>query len=320
MIWPRAAAGLSLALLLLVAGAGCERNTKKRIAVVPKATSHIFWLAVKAGSTAAGERFGVDIEWNGPATETDFARQIQIVDSAIARRMDGIVLAAGDRKALKQVVDRAMEVGIPITIFDSGLDSENYTSFVATGNVEAGRMAGREMGRLLGGKGKVALIQHVPGSVSTQDRETGFEEAIAKEFPGIQIVQKLYGMADRAKSMAAAENILTAHADLNGIFCSTEPSASGAILALKGRARNGKVKLVGFDVNDAMIEEMRAGTLDATVLQDPFKMGFEAVRTVVDKINGKTPDKRIDLPAVVVTKANLDSPEMQRLVKPELKQ
>lgn len=319
MNWRRAA-GLGLALLAMLAGAGCERNTKKRIAVVPKATSHIFWLAVKAGSTAAGERFGVDIEWNGPATETDFARQIQIVDSAIARRMDGIVLAAGDRKALKQVVDRAMEVGIPITIFDSGLDSENYTSFVATGNVEAGRMAGREMGRLLGGKGKVALIQHVPGSVSTQDRETGFEEAIAKEFPGIQIVQKLYGMADRAKSMAAAENILTAHADLNGIFCSTEPSASGAILALKGRGRNGKVKLVGFDVNDAMIEEMRAGTLDATVLQDPFKMGFEAVRTVVDKINGKTPDKRIDLPAVVVTKANLDSPEMQRLVKPELKQ
>lgn len=314
------ALGALLAVIAALGITGCGRNQKKRIAVIPKATSHVFWLAVKAGAMSAGEKFGVEIDWNGPATETDFPRQIQIVDSAIARHMDGIVLAAGDRKALKGVVDRAMESGIPITIFDSGLDSDNYTSFVATGNVEAGRMAGREMGRLLGGKGKVAIIQHVPGSVSTGDREAGFEEAIAKEFPGIQIVQRLYGLSDRAKAMAAAENILTAHPDLAGMFCSTEPSASGAILAIKGRGKSGQVKLVGFDINDAMIEEMRAGTLDATVLQDPFRMGFEAVRTVVDKINGKTPDKRIDLPAVVVTRANLDSPEMKRLVKPDLKQ
>ena len=311
----RSAAGL-----LIVAATGCQRNLKKRIAVIPKATSHIFWLAVKAGSVAAGKEFDVEIEWNGPASETDFARQVQIVDSAIARHVDAIVLAASDRQALIQVVDRAMSAGIPTTIFDSGLDSENYTSFVATGNLEAGRMAGREMGRLLGGQGKVAMIQNVPGSVSTQDRESGFEEAIAKEFPGIQLVQKLYGMSERAKAMAAAENILTAHPDLAGLFGSTEPSASGAILALTARGRNGKVKLVGFDVNETMIEAMQSGTLHAMVLQDPFKMGFEAVRTVVEKINGRTPPKRLDLPAVVVTPANLDSPEMQRLVKPKLEQ
>ena len=304
--------------LLLMTAAGCRQGGNKRIAVIPKATSHIFWLAVKAGAVAAGEKFKVDIEWNGPASETDFARQVQIVDSAIARRVDGIVLAASDRQALTQVVDRAMSLGIPTCIFDSGLDSENFTSFVATGNLEAGRMAGREMGRLLNGKGKVAMIQNVPGSVSTQDRETGFEEALAKEFPGIQLVQKLYGMSERAKSMAAAENILTAHPDLDGLFGSTEPSASGSILALTSRGRQGKVKLVGFDVNETMVEAMRAGTLDAMVLQDPFKMGFEAVKTVVDKINGQTPPKRMDLPAVVVTKANLDSPEMSRLVKPDV--
>ena len=310
----RSAAGLLLAV------AGCQRNQKKRIAVIPKATSHIFWLAVKAGAVSAGKEFGVEIEWNGPAAETDYARQIQIVDSAIARHVDGIVLAASDRKSLTQVVDRAMSAGIPTTIFDSGLDSENFTSFVATGNVEAGRMAGREMGRLLNGKGKVAMIQNVPGSVSTQDRETGFEEALAKEFPGIQLVQKLYGMSERAKSMAAAENMLTAHPDLDGLFGSSEPSASGSILALNARGRNGKVKLVGFDVNETMVEGMRAGTLHAMVLQDPFRMGFEAVKSVVDKINGKNPPKRMDLPAVVVNSANLDSPDMQRLVKPKIDQ
>ena len=305
--------------MLLMAAAGCQQRGNKRVAVIPKATSHIFWLAVKAGAVSAGEKFKVDIEWNGPAAETDVARQVQIVDSAIARRVDGIVLAASDRQALTQVVDRAMSLGIPTCIFDSGLDSENFTSFVATGNLEAGRMAGREMGRLLNGKGKVAMIQNVPGSVSTQDRETGFEEALAKEFPGIQLVQKLYGMSERAKSMAAAENILTAHPDLDGLFGSTEPSASGSILALTSRGRQGKVKLVGFDVNETMVEAMRAGTLDAMVLQDPFKMGFEAVKTVVDKINGQRPPKRIDLPAVVVTRANLDDPDMRRLVKPDVK-
>lgn len=303
---------------LMIGAAGCQRDTKKRIAVIPKATSHVFWLAVKAGAMEAGRKLNVNVEWNGPAAETDFARQIQIVDSAIARRMDGIVLAASDRKALTQVVDRAMSLNIPTTIFDSGLDSDNYTSFVATDNLEAGRMAGREMGRLLKGKGKVAMIQNVPGSVSTQDRETGFEEALAKEFPGIELVQKLYGMSDRAKSMAAAENILTAHPDLDGLFGSTEPSASGSILALTARGRNGKVKLIGFDVNETMIEGMRAGSLHAMVLQDPFKMGFEAVKTVVDKINGQPPPKRMDLAAVVVTPENLDSPEMQRLVKPKI--
>jgi ribose transport system substrate-binding protein len=305
---------------LMLGAAGCTRDQKKHIAVIPKATSHVFWLAVKAGAMGAGEKLGVTVEWNGPASETDFARQIQIVDSAIARRVDGIVLAASDRKALAQVVDRAMSLGIPTTIFDSGLDSENFTSFVATDNLEAGRMAGREMGRLLKGKGKVAMIQNVPGSISTQDRETGFEEALAKEFPGIQLVQKLYGMSDRAKSMAAAENILTANPDLDGLFGSTEPSASGSVLALNARGRNGKVKLIGFDVNETMVEAMRGGTLDAMVLQDPYKMGFEAVKTVVDKINGRTPPKRMDLAAVVVTKANLDEPDMQRLVKPKLGQ
>ena len=92
------------------------------------------------------------------------------------------------------------------------------------------------------------------------------------------------------------------------------------ILALNARGRNGKVKLIGFDVNDAMVEAMRAGTLHAMVLQDPFQMGFAAVKTVVDKINGQASPKRMDLPAVVVTSANLDSAEMQRLVKPKIAQ
>lgn len=293
---------------------GCSRHAQKRVAVIPKGTSHVFWLSVQAGAVAAGRDFNLTIEWNGPAQETEFARQIQIVDSMIARRVDGIVLAAADRKALIQSVDRAMAAGIPVTVFDSGLDSTNYVSYVATDNVEAGRLGARALARAIGGRGKVAVIQHVPGSVSTSDRERGFEEAIATEFPEIRIAQKLYGMSDRGKSMAAAENILTAHPDLRGLFCSTEPSSTGAALALKARQLGGKVKMVGFDSNEAMLEDLRSGVIYATVVQDPFKIGYEAVKTIALKLAGKQPPRRLDLPAIVITKDNIEQPDIQRLI------
>jgi len=228
------------------------------------------------------------------------------------------VLAAGDRKALVQAVDRAMAQGIPVTIFDSGLDSSNYTSYVATDNVEAGRIGARALAALLGGKGKIGLVRHVPGSVSTTDRENGFLEVIKREYPGITIAQEAYGMSDPAKSRAVAENILTAHSDLAGFFASTEPSATGTILALKSRGASGKVKLVGFDSNDAMIEDMRGGTLQAMVVQDPFKIGYEAVKSIADTIAGRPVSKRQDLPAFLVTPQNLDQPATQALLKPDL--
>jgi len=309
----------SLAAALALGGAACNRGGRKRVAVIPKGTSHIFWLTVQAGAVAAGQEFNFDILWNGPAMETDYSRQIQIIDSYIAQRVDGIVIAASDRKALVAPIDRAMAAGIPVTVFDSGLDSTNYISYVATDNKEAGRMGAREMGRLLGGKGKIGVVQHLPGSVSTTDREEGFSEVIAKEFPGIQIVARQYGMSDRSKAMAAAENMLTAHADLDAFFCSTEPSATGTALAVKSRGAAGKVKIVAFDSNESIIADMRAGVIQAMVVQDPFKIGYEAVRTIREKLEGRTPPKQMDLEGRVVTLENLDQPEMQKLLNPDLK-
>lgn len=126
--------------------ASCRGNRKRKIAVIPKATSHVFWLSVQKGAFAAGEEFGVDILWNGPPQETEYARQIQIVDSMVAQRVDGIAIAAAERKALVSCVERAVAAGIPVTVFDSGLDSQNYLSYVATDNVEAGRLGARTLG------------------------------------------------------------------------------------------------------------------------------------------------------------------------------
>ncbi len=303
---------LTVAALFLAVG--CGGPHRKVVGVVPKSTSHIFWVAVERGAKAAARDFNLELIWNGPPSETDYARQIQIVDSLIARHVDGLVLAATERQALVGPVDRAMAAGIPVAIFDSGLDSTNYTSFVATNNYAAGRLAAAALGKLLGGRGSVGIVMHVPGSVSTMDRERGFEDALAGDYPNVKIVARQYGMSTRARSRDATENILTAHPDLDGLFASTEPSSSGASLALASRGLAGKVKFVAFDTSDSMVEDLKRGTIHAMVVQDPFKIGYEAVRTIADKLNGKTPPKRIDLDGVLVTRPDLEKPEVRALL------
>ena len=237
----------------------------------------------------------------------------------IARHVDGLAIAASERNALNHSLERAAAESIPVTIFDSGVDSKNYMTFIATDNLEAGRMAGRKMGELLGGKGAVAIILHAPGSYSTMDRETGFKEVIARSYPGIRVVAEQFSGGDRAKAMRVAEDILTVHGDLAGMFASSEPTAVGAAQALKARGLAGKVKLVGFDASEGLIQDLKTQVFSALVVQDPFKMGHEAVRTLAEKLAGKSPQKQIDLSAVVVTAPDLDKPEIHKLLYPDLK-
>jgi ribose transport system substrate-binding protein len=305
------AAAVSVAAVLLC---GCGQPRKKIVGVVPKSTAHVFWVTVETGARAAAYEHNLDIIWNGPPLETDHARQIRIIESLIARRVDGIAVAASDRKALVASLDRAAAQGIPVTIFDSGLDSTNYLSYVATDNYEAGRTGARELGRIMGGRGKAALIMHMPGSVSTLDRERGFEDVMAREFPAIQVVARQYSMASRARARDVTENILTAHSDLDGLFSTTEPSSTGAALALHSRGKAGKVKFVGFDFSDSMINDLQKGVMDAMVVQDAYRIGFEAVRTLAEKLAGGSPPKRVDLPGVLVTRENLEKPEIQKLL------
>ena len=309
-------AALALAGCLLLAS--CQNSQKKVIAVVPKANSHLFWQTVQAGAMAAGRELGVEVVWNGPAQETEYSRQIQIVDSMIARHVDGLAVAASDRTALAAPIERAAKAGLHVTVFDSAVDTDNILTFVATNNYEAGQLGARKLAELVHGKGKVAMLMHAPGSASTMDREKGFEDVIAKEFPNIQIVARQFGMSDRAKARDAAENILSAHTDLNGIFASSEPSSVGAALAIRARNLTEQVNMVAFDSTEGMVEDLKAGAIDAMVVQDPFKIGYEAVRTQVDALNGKQLPKRIDLSARVITKPDLEKPDVKALLFPDL--
>src|SRR5580704_12992561 len=159
---------------------GCQSSRKQVIGVVPKGTSHIFWQSVQAGAIAAGRDLGVEVVWNGPPQETEYSRQVQIVDSMVARGVDGLAVAATDSTALSQPIDRAAKAGILATVFDSGVETTNYLTFVATNNYEAGKMGARKLAELVHGKGKVAMVMNAPGSASTVDREKGFEDAIGK--------------------------------------------------------------------------------------------------------------------------------------------
>jgi ribose transport system substrate-binding protein len=310
---------LSTLMLAALLAPACSRapsgDAKKVIAVIPKGVSHFFWQTVHAGAEAAGQEAGVIIDWKGPAQEINYTDQINIVEDAINRRVDGIVLAPSHRDTLVPIVERARREGIPVIIFDSGIATENYLSYVSTDNRQGGVVAAERLAEKLGGKGKVAVLGNKVGSVSTDERESGFQETIKQKYPGIEIVQFLYGEADRAKSLDRALDILTGHPDLNGLFASNESSSVGAAQAIKQKGLAGKVVLVGFDSSPNLIEDLKAGALDSLVLQNPYRMGYEGVMTLVNKLNGQEVPRRIDTGVKLLTKDNLETPEMQQLIK-----
>jgi len=297
--------------------ASCQHRSKKLIAVVPKATSHLFFVSVHAGVLAAERDFGVEVLWNGPQDETDYSRQIEIVDSMITRRVDALAISATDRTALIAPVKRAMQAGIPVTVFDSGLDVKGYVTFVATDNYGAGQTAARKLAELIHGKGKVAELMQKPGGSSTGDRERGFDDTMAKEFPAISIVARQYGMGEPAKSRNAAEDILTAHQDLDGIFASAEANSLGTIQAIKARGLAGKIKLITFDSSDIHVAALKDGTIDVMLVQDAYRIGYEAVHSLVMKLNGQTPPPQMDLKVHVIRKQDLDQPGVQALLFPK---
>jgi ribose transport system substrate-binding protein len=303
--------------LTLALAAGCNRRHRTTIAMIPKASADIFWQSVHAGAVKASWDNHVDIVWDGPANETDIATEMQIVETMINRRVDAICLAPSDRSAFKIAVDRAAKAGIPVIIYDSGLDSENYRTFVATDNYLGGKLGAERLGERMHGKGKIVMVKTVPGGASTTAREDGFRDGLKAKFPAIEILDERYGMASVAQSLAVTENMLTAHPELEGIFCSNESGSLGASQAL--RARKKKLKLVGFDSSPSLIEALQAGWIDTLVIQDPFRMGETAVNAAVKAIGGGQTPKTIALPPRLVDLGNLHDPAINAQLHPDLK-
>ena len=294
------------------------------IAVIPKGTTHEFWKSVHAGAVQASRELNVDIVWKGPLKEDDREAQIAVVEDFVNRRVSGIVLAPLDDTALRAPVASAVKAGIPVVIFDSDLKSEDYASFVATDNRRGGALGGKRLGELLGGKGRVAMLRYQEGSASTSNREQGFLDAM-REFPGIEVVSaNQYGGATTETAYKAGENLLAAlqapggGLAVDGIFCPNESTTFGMLRALQDGGHAEKVRFVGFDSSAKLVEAMRAGQLHGLVLQNPMRMGYLGVKTMVDHLLGRPVEKRIDTGAALVTPENMDEPQNRQLLAPDL--
>ncbi len=304
-------------LIALLAGCASKKDTIT-IAVVPKGTTQSFWLAVKAGAEDAAKEGNARIVWKGPAKETDVAGQKRIIENFINQKVDAIVMAACNEEALIPTVEQADKAGIPVITIDSGVKSDVPLSFIATDNVEGARKAAKVLSELIGGQGEVGLIPFVKGAATSNMREEGFKQEIAKN-KQIKLVSTLYSNSDIMQGMKATKDMLTANPRLAGIFAANEGGAVGAARALDLRGLGGKVKLVAFDAAPAQIAALQKGTIQALVVQNPYKMGYEGVSAALSAIRPKSDrkiERRIDTGVTVVTMENFNDPEIQKILYP----
>ena len=326
---------LSTLLLSISIISGCGGNTASptsseggdssketiRIAVIPKGTSHEFWKSVHFGAEKAASELGnVEIIWRGPVVESDTGSQIEVVKTMITSQVDGIVLAPNQKGGLVDAVQESIEEGIPVVIFDSGLDEgPEIVSYVATDNYKGGKMAADAMAEAIGGKGNVILLRYIAGSESTEQREQGFLDGL-EAYPEIKVVSSDQRGGDNAtSSKEKVDQLLQLHQDdLSGIFAVCEPNANGTLEALRNFGLTQKVKLIAFDPSDALIEALQDGSCSGIVLQDPVQMGYQSVMTLVGSLDGNSAEAFISTGEYIATPGNMAESRIQELLKPEI--
>jgi ribose transport system substrate-binding protein len=314
----------SLGMLLGACSASAPENGKATIAVIPKGTSHVFWQSIHAGAAKASQELGVDIIWRGPLREDDRASQIAEVEGFITRGVSGIVLAPLDEAALVGPVADAARAKIPVVIIDSGLKGGDFVSFVATDNRLGGRMAAEGLAKMLPQGGRIVVLRYAEGSASTEEREAGFLEEIAKYTNILVLSSNQYGGADvegayrRAEAMFHRFRRPDGSLALDGIFTSNESNTLAILRVLQSSGWAGKVKFIGFDSSDTLVKGLSDGHIDALVVQDPVRMGYLGVKTMVDHLQGRPVEKRIDTGARLITRDGMTDPTVRELLQPDL--
>jgi ribose transport system substrate-binding protein len=292
------------------------------IAVIPKGSTHEYWKSIHEGANEAAQELGnVTIDFKGPEKEDDKDGQIKVVENFVQTKVDGIVLAPLDATALGPAAKEAQDASIPVVIIDSTLNNFTPVSYVATDNQKAGKLGGEELAKELGGKGNVIMLRYEEGSASTEQREAGFEDAM-KENPNIKIISdNQHAGATEETAQKASENLIQEFTkdgkfQADGIFCPNESSAFGMLRALQDANLAGKLKFVGFDSSDPLVAGLKSGQINGLVVQNPVKMGHDGVTNLVKSIRGEKVDDKEDTGATVVTKANMDQPDVAKLIAP----
>jgi ribose transport system substrate-binding protein len=305
-----AATALSFAMGSAMAAGG-------EIAVIVKTSNSNFWQNVQKGATASMKDMkGYTMTFQGPASESAVADQVNMVENAVNRKVAGIVLAPSDPDALIPAIKKAWEAKIPVVLIDSMISDSGkqyYQSFLATDNDAAGALCAKELIAKVGKTGKIAVMSYVAGAGSEIGRVGGFTKYI-QAHSKLQIVGPYYSQSQMATALNQTTDVLTSNPDLVGIFGANEPTAVGMARAIVQAGKAGKVVAVGFDGNQDLQNFVKNGTLLATAVQGSYQMGSMGVKTVASIIEGKQTPKFVNTGVVMVTKQNIDKPEAKNVL------
>jgi ribose transport system substrate-binding protein len=279
---------------------------KYKIALVTKMVDSTYWQTVKKNAEKEAQKLGnVEITHLGPPTEADIDKQVQIIETCISDKYDGIILAACDKDALVEPVKKAKAAGIPVVMIDSGISEDAYDAFLATNNVDAGASCAKLMAKLIGDSGDVAIVNFAAGTQTAVDREKGFTDEIKKNHPKIKIVGVQYCDSDPTKAANQATDFISANPNLKGIWGANDQSAVGVAQAVTEKKLGDKIAVVGFDNSDDIKAGLASGAIKGTAVQMPSVMGSKGVDLVLDLINGKKIDnKNVDTGVTMVTTEN----------------
>ena len=292
-----------------------------RIPVIVKATTSQYWATVFDGADAAAKKLGVTITKLGASAETDVAKEVSIMENATQSKPTAIVIAATNAQALAQPIAAATDAGIPVIVIDSNANTDKYVTFLATNNVTGGEKAADELARCVKARtgkdeGEVAYMTALAGAQSLNDRDKGFVNEL-KKYPGLKIAAHRVGNNDPGRALSDAEDILTSHPQLIGLFADNELEGDGAGRAIQEKKLGSKMCAVAFDTSDQEIAFVRDGNLDALIVQNPFMMGYAGVWYALAAANGVVLPHTVDSGVHVVTKENIDSPQMAGLLNPK---
>lgn len=300
-------AGLVMAQVKVVIG-----QETQFIPLISKGFQHQFWQAVRAGAEQAAGEFNVEMTFEGPDSEAQVDRQIDMLAAALARNPAAIGFAALDSQAAIPLLRQAQDAGIPVVAFDSGVDSDIPVTTCTTDNAAAAGLAAEKMAEFIGGEGQVAVVAHDQTSRTGIDRRDGFLNGIANH-PGIEVVTVQYGGGDQLQSTEITRSILTANPELKGIFGTNEGSAIGVVNGVRENGAEGVV-IIGYDSGAAQIEAIRSGLMAGAITQNPVGIGYETVKAAVMAANGETVEPLIDTGFFYYDASNIEAPEISAVL------
>ncbi|NRF93748.1 ABC transporter substrate-binding protein [Paenibacillus frigoriresistens] len=290
------------------------KTDKLFIPVVCKGFSQQFWQAVKIGVDKAAKEFQVEYTFEGPETESQVDKQMEMLQAALGKKPSAIAFAALDSKAATPLLQKAKSANIPIVGFDSGVDSDIPITTAATNNKAAAALAADKMATFIGSEGEIALVVHDQTSRTGVDRRDGFVDEIKTKYPKINIVDIQYGAGDPLKSTDIAKSIMQAHPNLKGIFGANEGSAIGVINAVTELKKEGKITVIGYDAGKQQKDAIRSGKMAGSITQDPIAIGYWSIKAAVQTIKGESVPKSIDTGFHWYDKTNMDSDEIKPLL------